>query len=74
MLSLTKFAAIARQYGVPFEVRFTANASFVWIGGTSREWQLGSAQDKSFYADLRKAGARLHTSGDGMIMSLESLT
>lgn len=69
MLKLTTFAAIARQYGVPFEVQFTAQSSFVWVGGRVDEWK-GS----HFMHALRKAGARMRIHDSGMRMTLESLT
>lgn len=74
MLSLTKFAAIARQYGIPFEVRFTARSSHVWVGGTFEDFQEGSHEDKCFLAALKAADARMLIVEDGMGMTLESLT
>lgn len=50
MISLTKFAAIARQYGVGFSVEFTVGGSFVVIAGSVREWQM--PEHGSFYAAL----------------------
>lgn len=69
MLSLTKLAAIARQYGVDFEVRFTAQASFVYIGGRPIE-HAGS----QFYHALLVAGARMRSRDGGTQIQLESLT
>lgn len=52
MVSLTRFAGIARQYSVPFSVEFTERASYACVGGSHREWK-GS----DFYAALTLAGA-----------------
>lgn len=69
MLSLTKFAGIARQYGVPFEVCFTDRHSYVWVGGKPDVW-VGS----DFMAATMLAGGDWQPYSSGMRMILESLT
>jgi hypothetical protein len=69
MLSLTRLAAISRQYGVPFEVQFTAQSSFAWVGGTPRE-HAGSL----FMKATKEAGARWRIHDSGMRITLESLS
>lgn len=69
MLSLTQFAAIARQYGVDFEVQFAAGSSRIWVGGTLEEWR-----DAPFVCAVRVAGGRWINRDHGISMRLESLT
>lgn len=77
MISLTRFAGIARQYGVPFQVEFTAHASYVVIGGSMDSWR-ATDTDSQFIRALGSAGAiRDTTCGDKeheMWFQLESLT
>lgn len=76
MLSLTKFAAIARQYGVGFRVCFSQDASLAYISADHRAKVGGFVSP--IYTALETAGAcviaRKGSEGNGLYYKLESLT